>query len=408
MKGTKKYLLGAVFVTVIMTVVCTVVCSVSLAGIREESFRSQLGLVAAVREKYPELSDKEIIDSISSPTDTAKAEKMLRSYSITESDWFAVPNEGNAAALIINTAALCLLTGGIVFVILLFYDRRQKKLTAELTDYLSRLNSGKYDMDISSNGEDSFSRLKNEIYRTTVRLREQSERSRQDKINLKNSISDISHQIKTPLTSISVMLDRISEDRNLSGDMRRALLTDVKHSSNYIISLVQSLLTLSRLDADSITMKQEDVSVGELLNLCIERTEILAELGNVMVRADDCGDITMKCDKKWMSEAITNILKNCIEHTPPDGLVTVSASQNKLFTDINIRDSGSGIPSDELPHIFQRFYKGSGSDENSIGIGLSLAKSIIEKNNGYISVKSVVNEGSSFVIRIFHHMQRAH
>ena len=402
MKGTKKYLFGALLVIVIMTVICGVVCSVSLARMREESFRSQIGLVAAVREKYPDLSDKEIIDSISSPTDTAETERMLRSYSITKSDWLALPNEENTAELIISGAVLCLLTGGIVFVILLFYDRRQKKLTAELTDYLSRLNSGKYDMDISSNGEDSFSRLKNEIYRTTVRLREQSERSRQDKINLKNSISDISHQIKTPLTSISVMLDRISNDRDMSNDIKRKLLTDVKHSSNYIISLVQSLLTLSRLDADSITMKHEDVSVGELLGMCRERTEILAELGEVTVKVQDCGNISLKCDKKWMSEAITNILKNCIEHTPSGGYVTMSASQNKLFTEITVRDTGNGIPKNELPHIFERFYKGSSSDENSIGIGLSLAKTIIEKNNGYISVKSNVNEGSCFSLKIFH------
>ena len=402
MKGTKKYLLGALLVIVIMTVICGVVCSVSLAKIREESFRSQIGLVAAVREKYPDLSDKEIIDSISSPTDTAETERMLRSYSITKSDWLALLNEENTAELIISGAVLCLLTGGIVFVILLFYDRRQKKLTAELTDYLSRLNSGKYDMDISSNGEDSFSRLKNEIYRTTVRLREQSERSRQDKINLKNSISDISHQIKTPLTSISVMLDRISNDRDMSNDIKRKLLTDVKHSSNYIISLVQSLLTLSRLDADSITMKHEDVSVGELLGMCRERTEILAELGEVTVKVQDCGNISLKCDKKWMSEAITNILKNCIEHTPSGGYVTMSASQNKLFTEITVRDTGNGIPKNELPHIFERFYNGSCSDENSVGIGLSLAKTIIEKNNGYISVKSNVNEGSCFSLKIFH------
>ena len=402
MKGTKIYLLTAFIITLIMTVICTVVCSAGLAKIREESFHSQSGLVAAVREHYPELSDREIIDSISSPTNTADTERMLRSYSITESDWLALPNENNAAALIISIMALCLLMGFLFLGILILYDRRQKKMTAELTDYLSRLNSGKYDMEISSNGEDGFSRLKNEIYRTTVRLREQSESSRQDKINLKNSISDISHQIKTPLTSISVMLDRISNDRDMPEDIKRRLLTDVKHSSNYIISLVQSLLTLSRLDADSITMKQEDVSVKELLKICSERTEILAELGDVSVIVQDCGNISLNCDKKWMSEAITNILKNCIEHTKSGGMVTVSASQNKLFTTIIIRDNGSGIPADELPHIFERFYKGSGSDENSIGIGLSLAKAIIEKNNGYISVNSKVGEGSCFTVKTFH------
>ena len=402
MKGTKKYLFGALIVMVIMTVLCAVVCSVGLVKIREESYRSQLGLVAAVREKYPDLSDKEIIDSISSPTDTDKTEKMLRSYSITESDWLALPNEGNAAALVIGGTTICLLTGAALLLILMLYDRRQKRLTEELTHYLSRLNHGEYDLDISSNGEDAFSRLKNEIYRTTVRLREQSESSRQDKLNLKNSISDISHQIKTPLTSISVMLDRISNDRDMPEDIKHKLLTDVKHSSNYIIFLVQSLLTLSRLDADSITMKQEEVSVGELFGICRERTEILAELGEVTVRVEECENISLRCDKKWMSEAITNILKNCIEHTQPGGCVTMSASQNKLFTEITVKDNGSGIPADELPHIFERFYKGSGSDENSIGIGLSLAKAIIEKNNGYINVKSNVGEGSFFTIKLFH------
>ena len=402
MKGTKIYLLTAFIVTLIITVICTVVCSAGLARIREESFRSQSGLVAAVREHYPGLSDREIIDSLSSPTNTADTERMLRSYSITESDWLALPNEGNAATLIISIMALCLLMGCLFLGILILYDRRQKKMTAELTYYLSRLNSGKYDMDISSNGEDGFSRLKNEIYRTTVRLREQSESSRQDKINLKNSISDISHQIKTPLTSISVMLDRISNDRDMPEDIKCRLLTDVKHSSNDIISLVQSLLTRSRLDADSITMKQEDVSVKELLEICSERTEILAELGDVSVIVQDCGNISLNCDKKWMSQAITNIIKNCIEHSKSGGMVTVSAFQNKLFTTIIIKDNGSGIPADELPHIFERFYKGKGSDENSIGIGLSLAKAIIEKNNGYISVNSKVGEGSCFTVKTFH------
>ena len=144
------------------------------------------------------------------------------------------------------------------------------------------------------------------------------------------------------------------------------------------------------------------MSVKELLKICSERTEILAELGDISVIVQECGNISLNCDKKWMSEAITNILKNCIEHSKSGGMVTVSAFQNKLFTEITVRDNGSGIPADELPHIFERFYKGKGSDENSIGIGLSLAKAIIEKNNGYISVKSKVSEGSCFTVKVFH------
>ncbi len=405
MKGTKHYLFGMMLITLLTTCIGALCCLAGLAGIREESFRFQLGMAAAVREKYPELSEKEILQSLTAPASSEaldETRRRLRNYGMTEDAWSHQPEEGYAAGVALGGILFCLLTGAGGALVLLRYDRRQKKLVRVLTEYLQRLNRGEYDLDIASNGEDGFSRLKNEIYRTTVRLREQSERSRQDKLRLQDSISDISHQIKTPLTSISVMLDRFSQDRAMPEEIRRKLLFDMKQSFHYIVSLVQSLLTLSQLDADSIVMKQDSVPAAELFGLCAHKTEILAELGSVAVRMEDCGEIRLTCDRKWMAEAVVNILKNCIEHTSPGGTVTLSAEDNKLYTDLIISDTGCGIPEKELPHIFERFYKGSGSDENSIGIGLSLAKTIIEKNSGTISVSSTVHQGSRFSIRFFH------
>ena len=396
-----RYILSAFAVTLLMALICCIISSVCMEHIRKTTFYTQLGLIETIKEKYPELSDEDIIDSLNISEHTEETEKILRNYGITEKDWLAYPNEKNAVITIILCSSVCLLTGTLITFIIILCRKKYKKTALELSDYLARLNHGDYDLDIETNTEDEFSMLKNEIYRTTVKFREQSENSLKDKMNLKNSISDISHQLKTPLTSVSVMLNRLIEDENMPEDVRLELLTDVKHSSTHIIFLVQSLLTLSRLDADAIKMKVENVSVGEIFDICTEKTEILAELREVTVTHSDCREMNLLCDKKWVSEAITNIVKNCIEHSYQGGNVILSAKQNKLFTDITIKDNGCGIPENELPHIFERFYKGTNSNENSIGIGLSLAKTVIEKNRGYIKVKSEVGKGSCFCIRIF-------
>ena len=283
---------------------------------------------------------------------------------------------------------------------LLLQRKRLRDLAESMEDYL---NGGgepapfSLREDAAAPVENAASELENRIAVLTERLREENART-------SSLTADISHQLKTPLTSVSVMLNRLIEDENMPEDVRLELLTDVKHSSTHIIFLVQSLLTLSRLDADAIKMKVENVSVGEIFDICTEKTEILAELREVTVTHSDCREMNLLCDKKWVSEAITNIVKNCIEHSYQGGNVILSAKQNKLFTDITIKDNGCGIPENELPHIFERFYKGTNSNENSIGIGLSLAKTVIEKNRGYIKVKSEVGKGSCFCIRIFNNL----
>ena len=400
MKGSSKYLLAAGAITLIMTLLCAAVCITAAAGIKNAEYQAELSLIASLREKYPELDDGDIIDVLSADADTKSAAAMLRSYGFTNDRWTIVSNEGGFLLGISGCTAVCLLTGGALILVLLLYMRREKKRTLILTEYLSKLNHGQYDLDIGSNSEEEFSLLKNEIYRTTVTLREKSERYGKDKLALKDGISDISHQLKTPLTSIQIMTDGLIEDENMSAKERREFLFDIRRSTSHIIFLVQSLLTLSRLDADAITMKSDDVPLIEIMDVCREKTEILAEVRNVNIIFGNCRDISITGDKKWMAEAASNIVKNCIEHTPDGGRVRVSAKQNKLFTCIRIEDNGCGIPKEELPHIFDRFFRGSTSDENSVGIGLSLSRAIIEKHNGFIRAESEPGKGTSFEIRL--------
>lgn len=213
-------------------------------------------------------------------------------------------------------------------------------------------------------------------------------------------MSDISHQLKTPLTSIIVMVENILDDDDMPLEIRREFLSDIKHNTSTVSFLVQSLLTLSKLDAEAIRFKYADVDVKSIIDECIKNTAVMAEICNVSVETLCDDTYKLNCDKKWLCEAVTNIIKNCIEHSQ-NGNIKITADQNKLYTKISIKDNGSGITKEDLPHIFERFYKGKNSSDDSVGIGLSLAKTIIEKQGGYISVSSELNKGSEFVIKFF-------
>ena len=262
-----------------------------------------------------------------------------------------------------------------------------------------KINSGNYRLNFEDMKEDQISVLSSEIYKTTVMLREQSERSVTEKQKLKDSLSDISHQLKTPLTSIMIMLDGILEG-DMPEELKREFLGDIRNSITHLTFLTQSMLTLSKLDANTITFHEEKVRLSDIINISISNTSAIAQDQGVEVKGE-CPDITIECDMKWVCEAVTNIVKNCIEHTKKGGSVTLMAEENPLFIKLTIEDTGCGITKKDLPHIFERFYKGSNSSDTSVGIGLALSKSIIEKCGGYISVQSTEGKGSKFTIKFF-------
>ena len=230
-------------------------------------------------------------------------------------------------------------------------------------------------------------------------LREVAENSKNDKINLKNSLSDISHQLKTPLTAITIMADNIIENKDMEPDIREEFMKDIRRETTNIKFLVESLLKLSKLDSNSVKFINEKVKVQEIIEEAVKKISPLSDLKNVMINTDGNETDEIECDKKWQIEAITNVLKNCIEHSNYNSAINIKYEQNNMYNKIEIQDFGSGITAEDLPHIFERFYKGKNSSSESIGIGLALAKSIIENNNGYISVESEIGKGSKFTIK---------
>lgn len=399
MKNAQKFVCAGIAVTIVFCVISAVFTFIGLENIRKTSNDTINQLVNILLEKYPDVSEKEVAEILNNKTEYTDNSEFLNKYGIyPEKDWVSYNNQGSYKYVILSIS-VCIAFGLAFAVLFLGYLKIQKKQTMDIAKRIERINLGDYSLQIDRNSEDELSLLDNQIYRTAVKFREQAENSRKDKENLQKSLSDISHQLKTPLTSIIVMVENILDDDDMPLEIRREFLNDIKHNTNTISFLVQSLLKLSKLDAEAVKFRYEQVEVKSIVDECIKNTAVMAEILGVRLETD-CNDIILNCDRKWLCEAITNIIKNCIEHSH-NGNIKITAEQNKLYTKISIKDNGSGIDKEDLPHIFERFYKGKNSSDDSVGIGLALAKSIIEKQGGYISVSSELNKGSEFVIKFF-------
>ena len=269
----------------------------------------------------------------------------------------------------------------------------------QLSSYLRRITAGEHTLDIRDNDEGELSILKSEIYKVTVLLTEYNERLLAEKRGLSDSLSDISHQLKTPLTSMMVMADLLSGD-NLPPDKRREFTDHIRQQLERIQWLVSSLLKISKLDAGVVPFKKVPVNVPALIRKSLAPLLIPIEVKEQVLETEG-PDVTFEGDEGWMSEALVNILKNCVEHTPRGGRLRIEWTGNPLYTEIRIRDTGAGIAPEDIPHIFTRFYRGKNAADDSVGIGLAMAKEIVRRQNGDITVDSVPGEGTTFLVKLY-------
>ena len=274
------------------------------------------------------------------------------------------------------------------------------KQIERLSQYLQRIAGGEYDLDIRDNYEGELSILKSEIYKVTVTLSEQAELLKKDKVFLSNSISDISHQLKTPITSMSVMTDLLHDD-SLPPDKRIEFTNNIRSQLERLSWLVASLLKLSKIEAGTIDFKKEPVNVKELIHKATEHLLIPMEIKEQTLEISGDEHTQYMGDFNWSAEAIANIIKNCMEHTPQGGRIVASFNQSPFYTMITISDNGAGIDKRDLPNIFDRFYKGANAANDSIGIGLAMAKSIVENQGGTIAAASEKGQGTQFTIKIY-------
>lgn len=356
------------------------------------------GIIDNVLEKYPDIEKREIVEILNSSDKTNN--EILREYGIElDKDSVILENNTDFQKFIIIDISTLIVFILILSIIFFKYNHSESKKINEITKYIEEINRGNYKLNIEENTEDELSILKNELYKITIMLKEVAENSQKDKTTLKDSLSDISHQIKTPITSILIMLDNILSDENMPEDIKKDFIKDIKREIINIKFLVESILKLSKIDSNSIKFIKKEVFIKDIINEAVKNVSMLSELKNIeiIVLGDD--SIKTICDLKWQVEAITNILKNCIEHSYENKKIYINYNQNNMYTELKIEDNGTGIDAKDLPHIFERFYKGKNSSSDSVGIGLALSKSIIESNNGYIQVDSKLNKGTTFIIK---------
>lgn len=271
----------------------------------------------------------------------------------------------------------------------------------KLSNYLRDISNGNYSLDVRDNAEGELSILKSEIFKVTNMLSEHGAHLQQDKAHLMNAISDISHQLKTPLTSMMVMAD-ILEDPQLPVSKRMEFTNIIHVQLERLDWLVSSLLKLSKIDAGTVYFKKDSIFVKDLLEASLESVLIPMDIKQQKVNVEGKESISIIGDLHWTKEALINILKNCVEHTPEGGEIEIFYSENVLFTEIIMKDNGKGIPKEDLPYIFQRFYKGKYASEESVGIGLAMAHRIITSQGGDIEVSSEVGKGTQFHIKFYH------
>lgn len=288
----------------------------------------------------------------------------------------------------------------IVIFVVLYVDYIQRKKKIELIrSYIQAVNEQDYSVDLLDMKEDELSSLKNELYKITKHLKEESNHSKRDKLLLKDSLSDISHQIKTPLTSMTIMIDNIIENDHMTELDKRRFMLKMKREITSLKFLIYALLKLSRFDANVVVFNEENINVKDLVCKAKENLEVLSDLLDVSICINNDEDIYFKGDYSWQCEAITNIIKNCLEYSNEGSHIDIMYEQGLFYTKIEIKDYGKGMDEEDIKHIFERFYKGKNSSTDSVGIGLALAKSIVEKDNGTISVESKINQGTVFTIK---------
>lgn len=297
-----------------------------------------------------------------------------------------------------TSGLLSLLSGAALLAIFIFLTNRQGRQLEQLNAYLVRVLNGGEMPEIDSQEEGELSILRSNIYKAAMKLQTQNERLAEDKTKLSEALADISHQLKTPLTSMMVMNDLLSEEED--SERREEFLRTQSAQLTRMNWLIQTLLKISRLDAGTIELKKENVSDEDLIEEALKPFLIQFDVRSITYEQTLSGQVIC-CDKNWTVEALQNIIKNCMEHTENGGALSLSTTDTNIYSQITIRDRGCGIAPEDLPHIFERFYKGKNGGKDSVGIGLALAKRILELENGEIMAESTVGVGTTFTVRLY-------
>ena len=358
-----------------------------------QEYRDTAQILGAAGRASPRMEDA-LMQALkqAASSDVAAGALILQKYNYTPGVFWS----RNAFMTIGSGILLMLASGALLCLLEYFSDKKRKNRIEGLTSYLESFNLGRDTLLVRR--EDDFSRLEDELYKTVTELRQSRESALKERQSLADNLADISHQIKTPITSMSLMMQLLADGCN---DEDAVYIEKLNRQLSRLQALVSSLLTLSRLDAGTLEIKREHVEVSAMLILAGEPVEDMLRRKSQCLRIPDGCDASFTGDLAWTAEAFLNLIKDCSEHTPDGGTISISSSQNPIYTEIIVEDSGAGFDKNDLPHLFERFYKGKNAAKDSAGIGLALSRSIIEKQNGTIRAENPSEGGARFIVKFY-------
>ncbi len=379
----KKYFIVNFIAILIIALFYFLISNVINNSYKQKIIDNESYLIGNLLNKYPNLKE-DIISSYLIKDNYEIGNNLINEYNL-------ITIKNNNIIILIY----CLISALLLFIINFIYIKSIYKKIAKIDKYMNNILNDDYSINIKDYCEGDISNLKNDIYKMTIKLKEQSELLIKEKKYLEETLQDISHQIKTPLTSMYMINDILTNEKD--ENIKKEFLIKNKNQIERIEWLVTSLLKLSRLESGTVKLKKEKINLKELVDKSIEPINVLLELRNIKLTKNII-DVNLVVDINWTVEALLNVIKNACEHTVDK--IEIVGSTNPLYTEIKIIDNGSGISKKDIKHIFERFYKGNHNKE-SIGIGLNMSKKIINLQNGLIEVESKEGVGSTFIIKLY-------
>lgn len=367
-----------------------------------------------VISQYPDFDMEEIAiilnksyGELESSTTSEEFYSILRKNGITDNTFY-IKDMSDIRNVNIIVSTLIIGVMSVLFIICFYiYLRRRKNAIVQLQDYMDKISRGNYELEINDNSEDELSSLKNSLYKIMVYMKEQADSARIKKVMLAQSVSDISHQLKTPLTSTQILLDNLNDNPDMEYATRKKFIYEALNQVNGMSWMIVTMLKLSRIDAGVVEFNNENISINKIIEEAVGNLEVIAEIKNVNIEKYidnhnenklNKSDIYINGDYNWNREALQNIIKNAIEHSNDKGTVKINITDNDVYTAVYITNRGDKLSDQRQKQIFERYYSEAKYEDNSMGIGLPLAKAVIEKQGGYISVESD-DEETVFIVK---------
>ena len=380
-------------------------CNLLAATYRKRETRKYVlavaSMVGSIKAQFPSIPEEEVIRILNSGENVASGQSLLEKYGVFLGDgnggflgWQEDMQRFQVELTLLLLVGLLLFLGGF----LAYLGGRQRRIDT-FCGYMNALCRGNDNLDIKDNGEDELSGLKNELYKLTVFFREQALHAQQNRQALSEAVADISHQLKTPLTSVTVLVDNLMDNPDMDPMTRHRFLRETSVQLAGVNWLVTTLLKLSRLDAGVVEMERKEVMLLPMARQVAKKLELPAEWRQVELTIGIPPGLSIQGDAQWLAEALLNIVKNAVEHSHEGGRIHIGGEDNEVYTLVTVADNGEGIDPEDQKHMFERFYRGKRAGGDSVGIGLALSKEIVERHGGYVTVESRVNGGTKFFLK---------